>query len=88
MAARRSRISSNGRGVEKRQGAKTVREGPAPLPSPEVYVPSIDSLDEISGWLGTFRERLRAARGEDGAGVATVVQQLEARYQTRRAELA
>jgi hypothetical protein len=58
------------------------------LPSPEVYVPTIDSLDEISGWLGTFRERLRAARGEDRAGVAAVVQQLEARYQTRRVELA
>jgi len=27
-----------------------------------VYVPAIESLDEISGWLGTFRERLRMAR--------------------------
>jgi len=25
-------------------------------------VPAIDSLEEISGWLGTFRERLRVAR--------------------------
>jgi hypothetical protein len=51
-------------------------------------VPSIDSLEEISHWLGTFRERLRVSRSEDRAGVAAVVQQLEARYQTRRAELA
>jgi hypothetical protein len=57
------------------------------LPSLEVYVPAIDSLEEICGWLGTFRERLRIARTEDRAQVAVVVQQLEARYQQRRAEL-
>jgi len=28
----------------------------------DVFVPAIDSLEEISGWLGTFRERLRVAR--------------------------
>ena len=50
-------------------------------------MPSIDSLDEICGWLGTFRERLRVARDEERAAVATVVNQLEARYQLRRAEL-
>ena len=32
------------------------------MPSLEVYVPAIESLDEIGGWLGTFRERLRMAR--------------------------
>jgi hypothetical protein len=52
-----------------------------------IYVPSIDSLSEICGWLGTFRERLRAARGDERASVAAIVQQLEARYQKRRAEL-
>jgi len=50
-------------------------------------VPAIDSLEEICGWLGTFRERLHAARHDERANVAAVVQQLEARYQTRRAEL-
>jgi hypothetical protein len=50
-------------------------------------VPTIDSLDEICEWLGTFRARLRAARGEDRAGAAAMIQKLEARYQTRRAEL-
>jgi hypothetical protein len=50
-------------------------------------VPALDSLEDISGWLGTFRERLRQARDEEEAGVAAVVEQLEARYVLRRAEL-
>jgi hypothetical protein len=57
------------------------------LPSLEPYVPALDSLEEISGWLGTFRERLRQARTEEQARVAAVVDQLEARYLMRRAEL-
>ena len=57
------------------------------MPFLDVYVPTIDSLEEISGWLGTFRERLRVARAEDQTQVAQVVKQLEARYQVRRAEL-
>jgi hypothetical protein len=87
MAAGSSGTSSIRRGAESGRGAKVRREGLAPLPSPEVHVPSIDSLEEISHWLGTFRERLRVSRSEDRAGVAAVVQQLEARYHTRRAEL-
>jgi len=35
-----------------------------------VYVPAIESLDEISGWLGTFRERLRMARVVEPSEVA------------------
>lgn len=62
MAAPSSGFSSNRPGAEKRRGAKYRREEVAPLPSLEVYVPSIDSLEEISGWLGTFRERLRLSR--------------------------
>jgi hypothetical protein len=50
-------------------------------------VPILDSLEEISGWLGTFRERLRQAREEERAGVMAMVQLLEARYHLRRAEL-
>lgn len=63
------------------------REGQAPLPSLGPYVPSLDSLEEISGWLGTFRERLRLARSEEHESVAGVVVELEARYVLRRAEL-
>jgi len=51
------------------------------------YVQGIESLEEICGWLGTFRERLRIAHTDDQPGIALVVRQLEARYLTRRAEL-
>ena len=62
----------------------------APLPSLEPthpYVPALDSLEDISGWLGTFRERLRQARAEERPRVALIVEELEARYVLRRAEL-
>ena len=49
---------------------------------------SMDSLDEIAGWLGTFRERLRQARAGDRPEFEAIVNRLEARYRERRAELA
>ncbi len=52
------------------------------------HVDSMDSLEEISEWLGTFRERLRLAREHERPQVATVVQKLEARHRRRREELA
>lgn len=66
MAARGSKVRSNSRGATTGQGAKVQREGQAPLPSLEV----IESLDEIGGWLGTFRERLRVARAGERPEVA------------------
>ena len=87
MAAGRSKIESIHRGAKTGQGAKVLREGLAPLPSLELYVPAIDTLEEICGWLGTFRERLRVAHTDERPDVAAVVLELEARYQTRRAEL-
>jgi hypothetical protein len=62
----------------------------APLPSlvpVEPYLPALDSLDDISGWLGTFRERLRQSRTEERPELASVVEKLRARYMVRRAEL-
>ena len=53
----------------------------------EAAAPAIDTLEEICGWLGTFRERLRVAHTDERPDVAAVVLELEARYQTRRAEL-
>ena len=50
-------------------------------------MPTLDSLEEICGWLGTFGERLRMARAEDRQGMASVVQAPAARYLVRRAEL-
>jgi hypothetical protein len=91
MAARSSRINLLRRGATTGQGAEAQREGLAPLPFSGLNVPPnvlmIDSLEEISGWLGAFRERLRMARADERTQVAAVVEQLEARYQMRRAEL-
>lgn len=75
------------RGAQTGQGAKIRREGLAPSPSPEPYVPPIDSLEEICGWLGTFRERLRIAGAEERPQFEFIVKKLEARYHMRRAEL-
>ena len=63
------------------------REDLAPLPSLDAYVPTIDSLEEISGWLGTFKARLHEARAEERLSLEATVHQLEARLQMRRAEL-
>ena len=87
MAARGSGNQSARRGARTGQGATARREGLAPLPSFAPYVPGIDSLEEICGWLGTFRERLRIAHVDERDTVVAVVQQLEARYLIRRAEL-
>lgn len=62
MAAAGSGIRSNHRGATIRQGAKVRREGLAPSPSLQDLVPAIDSVDQISGWLGTYRERFRLSR--------------------------
>ena len=56
--------------------------------SPSIDVHRIESLEEICGWLGTYRERLLVARDHDRLEVTTVVNQLDARYRQRRAELA
>jgi len=87
MAAGGSRFHTLNRGATTGQGAATSTEGKAPSLPIELYVPGIDSLEEICGWLGTFRERLRQARADERPRVAAVVDQLEARYQVRRAEL-
>ena len=50
-------------------------------------MPALESLEDISGWLGTFRERLRQSRTEERPELVSVVEKLEARYMVRRAEL-
>jgi len=91
MAAGSSRINTERRGAKSGRGVTIRREGRAPLPisleSTDPYVAAIDSLEEISDWLGTFRERLRVAHASEAPEVALVVQKLEARYQIRRVEL-
>ena len=87
MAAGGSGITSTRRGAKSGRGARIRREDLVPLPSLEVYVPAIDSLEEICGWLGTFRERLHEARADERVPLEATVQKLEARFQMRRAEL-
>lgn len=87
MAAGGSRVTRYPRGATTGQGAEVRREGQAPFPPTDVYVAAIDSLEEICGWLGTFRERLRMARGDERPQMVAVVNELEARYRVRRAEL-
>jgi hypothetical protein len=52
------------------------------------YVPSLDSLDEITEWLGTFRERLRIAQAKEQRELEGLVDELQTHYKRRRAELA
>jgi len=71
MAAGRSGLNSARRGARTGQGARTRREGRAPLPSLlAVRVPTLDNLGEICGWLGTFTERLRLAHDDERVQVA------------------
>ena len=48
----------------------------------------LDTLEEISEWLSTYRERLRIAHEGERLQLTEAVRRLEARYQRRRAELA
>jgi hypothetical protein len=77
MAARGSRINSNRRGAQSGRGAVIRREDQAPLPSQDPYVAAIDSLEEISDWLGTFGERLRAAHANDVVEITEAAHRLE-----------
>jgi len=58
-----------------------------PLPDTLPHVPSLENLDEITVWLGTFRERLRIAHAKDRKTLEATVKELEAHYRRRRAEL-
>jgi len=87
MARGRRRSRQANRDTERGTRATVARESAALSPDREPYVPTLDSLEEISEWLGTFRERLRQTRNDERAGVAVTFERLEARYQVRRAEL-
>ena len=57
----------------------------------QTRMPSIDkieSLEEITHWLGTFSERLRLAREHERDNIAATLKELETQYRRRRAELA
>ncbi|HVH62509.1 MAG TPA: hypothetical protein VNA65_02805 [Candidatus Dormibacteraeota bacterium] len=58
------------------------------LPLTPAEVATIESLEDLCGWLGTFRERMRIASTQDRKVVEVMVQHLESRFRQRRAELA
>ncbi len=59
----------------------------SPLPDTLPHVPSLENLDEITIWLGTFRERLRIAHPKDQPKLDATMKELETHYRRRRAEL-
>jgi hypothetical protein len=58
-----------------------------PLPDTPPHIASLENLDEITVWLGTFRERLRIAHPKDQPKLDTTMRELETHYRRRRAEL-
>jgi hypothetical protein len=58
-----------------------------PLADTLPHVPNLENLDEITVWLGTFRERLRIAHPKDQPKLDATMKELEAHYRRRRAEL-
>ena len=55
---------------------------------PTAPIDSFDDLEEISSWLGTYKERLRLARAEERQTVAGDVERWDSRLRQRRGELA
>jgi hypothetical protein len=64
---------------------QSIQLSAAPRP-PDVQ--SVTDLEEIGAWLGTFQERLRAAKLEDRERLRDDLSRWTVRYQQRRAELA
>ena len=64
-----------------------VIDKPAVVLEP-IPISALNDLDDITRWLGTFRARLAASREAQRSETAIAVDQLEARYRQRRAELA
>jgi len=71
--------------LKRTKTSRPSEEGSEPPRTPPV--PSLESLDEISAWLGTFRERRRIARTKDQPKLEATMKELEAHYRRRRAEL-
>jgi hypothetical protein len=57
------------------------------LPDTLLHITSLENLDEITVWPGTFRERLRIAHPKDQPKLDATMKELETHYRRRRAEL-
>lgn len=86
MAAGGSRSKGEGvlRGRHEVVSKKNL-DATGPLTLEEVA--TIDSLEDLCGWLGTFRERLRVASGSEHETVQLTVEHLESRVRQRRSEV-
>ena len=71
----------------RRAKAPGPSEGRPQLPDTLPSAASLEGLEEITIWLGTFRERLRIAHDRDRKTLEATVKELEAHYRRRRAEL-
>ena len=58
-----------------------------PLPDTLLHITSLENLDEITAWLGTFRERLRIAHSKGQPKLDATMKELETHYRRRPAEL-
>lgn len=74
-------------GLKRRLIVASEKDLAATVPLTPSEVATIDSLEDLCGWLGTFRERLRAAAMNEREEFELTVNKLEARYKQRRAEL-
>lgn len=75
--------------MDSKSVARVVDQSILVLPAvPPPDVQSVNDLEEIGAWLGTFRERLRAAQLEDRERLRDDLSRWTVRYQQRRAELA
>ena len=83
---RRSRIEGEAIALNRTKTRKPSEVRP-PLPDTPLQITSLENLDEITVWLGTFRERLRIAHPKDQAKLDATVKDLETHYRRRRAEL-
>lgn len=86
---RRSRSPQSRTDREGLRSAPPLPESAAPYVNSEysrVDVSKADSLEEITAWLGTFRERLKLARAVEPPPSATAVDKRQVRHRRRRAE--
>ncbi len=83
---RRSRSIGEAIALNRTKTARPSKVRP-PLPVTLPHVPTLENLDEITVWLGTFRERLRIAHPKDRPKLEATMKELETQYQRRRTEL-
>ncbi len=83
----RRRMGKSAGSTARRGPGSAERDAATAVSAGDIDIARIDSLEEITEWLGTFRERLRQARATERIHFAALVDSLEDQYRLRRAEL-